>query len=81
MQKIGVGAYKPTGTGSGLPASIATEIPRGAGPDGLAKSAHRPGLGAYGGVRLVTSDWANLARMFERLGDGAPAYGPPIVRK
>jgi hypothetical protein len=41
----------------------------------------RPGLGAYGGVRLVTSDWANLARMFERLGDGAPAYGPPIVRK
>jgi hypothetical protein len=31
--KVGTGAYTPTGTGSGAPASIATEIPKAFGPE------------------------------------------------
>src|SRR5262245_4503072 len=33
VHKVGTGSYRVTGTGSGLPASLATEIRRDAGPD------------------------------------------------
>jgi hypothetical protein len=33
VQKVGTGAYRPTGTGSGLPGPLSTEIAQGAGPD------------------------------------------------
>ncbi|MEU7873054.1 hypothetical protein [Dactylosporangium sp. NPDC049140] len=44
VQKVGTGSYKVTGTGTGEPASINTEIPRDAGPEaaGLARTAKRP---------------------------------------
>src|SRR3954452_1147265 len=40
VHKVGTGSYKVTGTGSGLPASLATEVRQDDGPDaGLAATA------------------------------------------
>src|SRR4051794_30499429 len=43
VHKVGTGSYRVTGTGSGLPASLATEIRRDAEPDeGFAATAAAP---------------------------------------
>ncbi|MFI5908547.1 hypothetical protein [Dactylosporangium sp. NPDC051541] len=49
VQKVGTGSYKVTGTGSGEPAAISTELPRDAGPEAneLARAANRRSPGAH----------------------------------
>src|SRR6185312_10824585 len=48
VHKVGTGSYKVTGTGSGLPASLATEIRQGADPDaGFAAATAAAPLGAH----------------------------------
>ena len=48
VHKVGTGSYKVTGTGSGLPASLATEIRQEEGPDaGLAATTAAAPAGAH----------------------------------
>lgn len=72
VQKIGTGSYKVTGTGTGVPASIATELPRDVGPeaDGLARAANTPARGAHRSLAP--------ARPFPR--NAGPAAAGGVVR-
>src|SRR5256885_719700 len=72
--KVGTGAYTPTGTGSGDPASISTELPRDAGPDaaGLAKATVRRAGGAH--RSLAPTGAASAATK------GSPSVAGGIVR-
>ncbi|WP_433304835.1 hypothetical protein ACQP2F_16415 [Actinoplanes sp. CA-030573] len=82
VHKVGTGSYQVTGTGSGLPASIATEIRRDAGPEeGLAATAaapagadrslaparHTPGTSKAAGARGTVHTNPRLLRSFDGL--------------
>jgi hypothetical protein len=76
VQKVGTGAYRPTGTGSGLPGPLSTEIPQAHGDDaGLAASAL---AGPAGADRSLAS---KSGRRASGKGSGAAVAQPGSISR
>src|SRR5690242_12932898 len=69
VQKVGTGAYTPTPTGSGAPASIATEIPKAFGPEAA------EGAGAKAATAGATGANRSLSRKNNRAGRSSAVAG------